>query len=447
MLAPLNTVRLERGLRRPVAALARRAHCYNLGLKILAPLLAQNPTPGEKAEYAALLHGLGSTAEALKILEQVDSGAAPEAWLYLAQCHFSQWNFPAAVAALENFLAHPSIPDHARFLGELSLFSALVSSEEYERANELKARIEGSIPNDLRLQALFAQARCELAICENDFLEAERQIRLAERALLDAAEHFRTRQWRAVITLNTSGDSEPLQRVRGEAVLAGEWETVRGCDFQMMKFAGTQDLYHRLFAGSPIQPFREALRRATHNRFKAPLEAVLGEGEAWFDLTTGEINGRDVFSRKKTLHRVLVALCRDIYRPLKVGGLFATVFPDEPFDVFTSPDRLHQLLFRLRAVLRANGSPLEIVEENQSYRAVVQSGWKVTLEVSSGGIEPSHIARLRHLFGHEFFTPRKARESLNLTPSALRRVIRSALDAKLLIQDGRGPSCRYRIAG
>jgi len=448
LLSPLNASQIDRGHRRTLANLARRANLCNLGLRILTPAMAETPSAAESAEYAALLHRIGANEEAIRILEGVDANLAPEALLYLALCHSGRWDHAGAVAPLERYCTHPAVNGYGRALGYLNLFMNLVASEQFARARALIPQLENQLAGHPHQLGLLAQARAEMAVLESDFLEAERQIRLAELLLKDqSADHLFARKWRAVIHLITAADSVLLREVRRDALNAGEWEMVRDCDYQLLKFAGTQDLFNQLYAGTPVRSYREALVRMTNKRFKIPPVNLLGEGERKLDLTTGEINGEDIFSRKKTLHRVLVALMRDTYRPLRVGGLFLQVFPSQHFDVFTSPDRLHQLIFRLRAILRESGSPVEIVEDNQFYRAVVQAGWAVSLEVSERPIEPSHIARLRQIFGHEFFTPRSARETLRLTPSALRRLIRSALDANLLVQQGRGPACRYKIAG
>ena len=447
----LNLTLIPRAHRRSLANLARRADLYDLGLRILTPIMSPecDPTNYERAEYGALLHKIGANDEALEILCSINPDEVPEVLLFQGYCHFGQWNSEAAVAPLEVYCHHSKVTGYQRSLGQLNLLTALVSAKLFFRAHHLIKELEPAIAGRFpRLEASFAQIRAELAILQDDFLEADRQLKIAETFLNDkSSDHLFLRKWRAVMHLVRNGDSAPLRQIAVEAADASQWETVRSCDYQLLKFAGTQKLFEDLYAGTPIAAYRAALVRVTGGRFQLPTVSVRGTGEQVFNLTTGEIDGEDIFARKKNLHKMLLALSADAYRPLRIGGIFLSVFPGEHFDIFSTPDRLHQLMFRLRSVLKSAGGPVDIVEQNRFYRVVVQSDWRMEVPLDLAAMEPAPIVKLRQIFGNKYFSTKSAADSLEMPVTTLRRVLKAALDSNLLVQDGRGPASRYKLTG
>src|SRR3954471_14229944 len=75
-LAKLNTAKVARKWRLPIANIARRTSQITIGLRLLTPVVRSEnnenkPTPEELCEYAILLQRAGSVNEALSILENL----------------------------------------------------------------------------------------------------------------------------------------------------------------------------------------------------------------------------------------------------------------------------------------------------------------------------------------------------------------------------------------
>ncbi|MGZ3723104.1 MAG: hypothetical protein ACXVA9_09250, partial [Bdellovibrionales bacterium] len=90
-LAKLNSARVPREFRLPLANLCRRAGLHSLGITLLTRIvhpLKNNPTEAasspELAEYAVLLLRSGAMSEALTTLNEVSTSKVPESLLYRA---------------------------------------------------------------------------------------------------------------------------------------------------------------------------------------------------------------------------------------------------------------------------------------------------------------------------------------------------------------------------
>jgi hypothetical protein len=115
-LQQLNSVRVPREFRLPLANICRRAGLLNLGMRLLTPIVhperakaGVQATSAEMAEYGVLLHRLGATREALQTLDKADPRQVPDALLFRSFCHFSEWEFSGATKALEEYLKQEAV--------------------------------------------------------------------------------------------------------------------------------------------------------------------------------------------------------------------------------------------------------------------------------------------------------------------------------------------------
>src|SRR4051812_68779 len=99
-LAHINLPRIARTARLPLANLARRVNLPTLGLKILSPVIVSKDkgfiaTAGQQelAEYAALLHKIGSSREGLRVLNRLSAQDSNEALLYKAFSYIGLWEY------------------------------------------------------------------------------------------------------------------------------------------------------------------------------------------------------------------------------------------------------------------------------------------------------------------------------------------------------------------
>ena len=87
-----------------------------------------------------------------------------------------------------------------------------------------------------------------------------------------------------------------------------------------------------------------------------------------FDLTSARESQECQLKNGFLLHRLLHLLTEDLYQPLTLGKIFSRLFNGEYFDPNSSPDRVHQVVKRLRAWLRSEKIPLDIQEAGGFYR-------------------------------------------------------------------------------
>jgi hypothetical protein len=169
-LQQLNTAKVPREWRLPLANLCRRAGLLNTGMRLLTPVVHPERTKtgdtasnAELAEYGVLLHRIGATREALHTLEKVNTIEVPDALLYRSFCHFSEWEYEGATKALEAYTTQTS-SGYMNFVARVNLASAYVGGERFEQALDLLARnIEEARANSYsRLQGNCHELRAQV---------------------------------------------------------------------------------------------------------------------------------------------------------------------------------------------------------------------------------------------------------------------------------------------
>src|SRR5262249_16869388 len=119
--------------------------------------------------------------------------------------------------------------------------------------------------------------------------------------------------------------------------------------------------------GTPYEAFRSRVCAELDHHPEKSFYLLGAEGTPCMDITTGKINGEDALDSGRIGHQLIEVLLRDFYRPVKLCEIFAQLFPDEHFDIFSSPNRVHQLLFRTRHWIEQRQLPFSITEEHGYY--------------------------------------------------------------------------------
>ena len=164
------------------------------------------------------------------------------------------------------------------------------------------------------------------------------------------------------------------------------------------------------------------------------------------DLRSGVAIGCEALPAGSKLHQVFGALLKDFYRPVRLGGLFAELFPGESFNAFSSPDRVYQLLYRARAWLKRTGAGVELSAKDGLFRLHVRGefSFRVPLERPALDEESLRLDKLRRELG-EGFTAEEARSRLGLSPSAFKRFATKALGEGKLERTGAARATRYHF--
>lgn len=451
-------VRVERPYRQPLANLCRRSGLIALGLKLLNPLIAPDrkkwrtdATPGELAEYAVLLLRNGSVAEALWILKQVDSRQAPDASLYQAFCQFNQWNYEQAISSLKLFIEGP-VTAYQQMVGKVNLAAALIATARRAEALDLlNSNIATARENVFtRLLSNCLELRAQLHFQDGRFDDARADLNSAANSLSarGTSDHFWLHKWNLIIDGIESRDAEPIHRLKKEAFARNDWESAREADRYSVQVRFDENLYEHLLFGTPFSPYRKFLIAEHAQRGpQSPFYTLGATDGVIFHLKAGTFSDQSRSAPTESVHRLIDALARDFYRPIAIGGIFAALFPDEHFDIYSSPNRVHQIIHRARAWSKENELGLGISEIAGEYRLEPGQGFGISVPYIREAIrtEDIRLESLRARFQTEDFGSAEARQTLGISPTAFKGLIAEALKSGLVSRSGAGPATRYRF--
>ena len=454
-LADLDVEAIPKSERLPLAAIAKRAHLFALGLKILAPLMLQfeasgKPDPEVLAEHGFLLHKIGSTSEAMRIFELVDAKAVPDVLFYKAFCHFSRWEYSEALTALEVYVGQNQVAPYQRLVGKVNLASARIVAHDESASRTLEEVLsECRAGAHARLTANCLELGAQIAIRERRFAAAEEML-TESLGLLETdstSDRLFAEKWRAVVIAERDGEVEPLIRVRASAKEHGHWETAREADRTIAKITGDEKLFNKLYFGSPFESYRRIL--TTNTNYRPPETFVIGEGGKVLDVATGLLDGESLTKPAQAIHRLIAGLLSDFYRPFKLGGLFAALFPNERFDVFHSPNRVYQAIHRAREFFAEKKIPFIIEEKDGFFRLTRTGELRMLLRNEARrpvSAESVQLLRLMEAMPGQEFATREAIAALGISETGAKRVLRYGLATGALVRVGSGIYTRYRRA-
>lgn len=461
-LSGLNTAPVPREWRLPLANLCRRTGHITLGLKLLYRVIypaknragSQPPTSGELAEYGVLLHRFGSLAESVDVLDKVDPNEAPEALLFKAFCHFNEWGYEQAVPLLDRYVSLQS-GAYQKFIGEVNLSAALVWCEKWDRALEqINRNIETAKEGGYRrLEGNSYELRAQVHIYRRNFGKARADLEMATQlvGLTAASDSLAVRKWQAIIESFEARDVQKLVELKERALAMRDGETAREADRFRLFIGFDEETFEHLLFGTPYQDFRSMLCRQMR-RGPARSDYLIGGGPRCLDTRTGELSGAELSEELRAggkCHKVIDVLLKDFYRPVRLGGLHSELFPGEHFNVFSSPGRVHQLLFRTREWLEANSIPIKIAERDGFYRIEVDPSFSVRIPYQRGEVDSKEIQwkkLLDHLPSATTFTAKEARNLLGIPRTSFQRLITWAEEEKKVERIGEYNTTSYRIA-
>lgn len=449
-----------------LANIARRAGLSQLSVNLLNPIvrpdknLARRANEGEQAEYAAALTQIGARAEALELLESLDPRKNLEILLFRSFAHFGEWTYAKAIPLLETYIAkHPV--EYQKLVGKVNLAAALVWESRLSEAQALLAQIvsEAKAGGFGRLHANALELRAQMYILKHKYSQAENDLNAASKLLQEASvlDDFFVMKWKTLLSIQGRPTPAVINRfsvLRDEAVKRRHWETVRDSDFYLARFTSDIQLFTHLYHGTPFESFR---RRIETNlpRGEAIEPSYLwhlfdgGRGEIAprLDLKRGEASTGAKLKIGQLLHRMLLALAADFYRPIRTATLFSTLFIGEYYNPQSSPHRVHQNSLRLRAWIEESGLPIEIEAGPGGYRLVATA----PVALASNLVEaPSTRAddMLEQARAHFGAAPFGTQDLVAVTGLSKRTVLRFLEQAKTsgeLELEAAGRSTRYRF--
>jgi hypothetical protein len=460
LMRTLAPSKVPREYRLPLARICRRCDQATLGLKLLTPVvypekngLDEPATGPERAEFAALRMKIGSVSEALAILSRIDGSNVLEAPLLRAFCHMARWDYLPASQELKNYLSlQPET--YPALVARVNLAASLISIYEMSEATTLLENLihETKASGYDRLRANCYELRSQIYLETREDRKCLADLDSASEILTSqkTADQLYIQKWRAVLEARNANSTEPLLKLKKEALARQSWETVREMDFQTLKLKFDPALFQHLLWGTPYQAYRQ---RVCNNLGQNLLEAqsehyVFGEissSQVIVDLQKAEVTSGSL-NPGKQVHRLLATLLQDFYRPISVGALYADLFPGEYYNVFSSPNRVHQALRRGRRWFESNDVPVSIEELNGQFalRSAGPVAFILGRDLKSADQKTAVLERLRAaLLKESSFSSASVGHVAGLSSTSTVRFLNWALETRNLEKVGVGRATRY----
>jgi tetratricopeptide (TPR) repeat protein len=447
---------VPRFARHDLAKCCRRIGLISLGLRLLHPVIRgqkflEGPVQDhEVCEYSALLARNGSVAEAFELLKTVDPAKAPIALLYLGQCHILNWEYAEANEYFKKFL-DSSADDYSKLIARVNLISGCIVLFQLKEATEI---LEETVALVQKAGATRLLANCyelwgQVYFWQHDYSKSRQMLKWATGILDNAQSHDQLLilKTEAIMTALEENSVKPLTDLRKLAVQRKHWECVRDADLFLLKVQPDQDQLDHLVFGTPKAAFRRRIETLVEI---APSSSyVLGSQKGpQLNLQTGRVSGIDNLPLGKKIHQVISALNRDFYVPTSVGTLFHELYPDEYFDIDTSPFRIRQAILRTREWLQKNNIPAVIQQAQGTYRFLITGDFGIHVELEQQAVNPT-VVRWRQL--KERFAPglsfrsEEACYQMGWSRTTFRRLAEWACQNGELSRSGVGKATLYQI--
>lgn len=446
--------------------LAWRCGLAPLGIRFLHPVIRTHgrlrDQPGsfeERLEYAACLVKLGRIKEANDLMLPIDSALFPKILLYRAFAHISEWNYPDAIGLIKSYLVSET-DEYFQSVGQVNLAESLIAMRQFLGAEALlrqcmnRSKIQCNHLVYAKVLELYAQLSIATGQWKRaDTFLAEAQLTFGNSPLKDM---LFIGKWRAISQLWQHPDAPDtgalLKEVRALANKVNHWETLRDLDRHEAIVKKDENLMIHLFFGTPFETFRKELLID----FGQPLRTdcydwTLGEGTSSlsFDLIQVAIrtSSRRDSRLSRTIHRALVSLCSDFYRPWQLARLHAELYPNEYYHPVSSPIRVHAVIGRLRTWFKKQKFPVTIRSYQDTYRLECTDK-AITIRTYAPRIlaDPASVllAQIARRWPNGPFTSRGVSVELKVSTVTAFRILIAGEKAGRILRFGKGKNTRYR---
>jgi tetratricopeptide (TPR) repeat protein len=373
-------------------SLLRRSGLSLEAIKVLHPWVYPKSrstylaTAEERLEYASCLVRLEVLSEAERILLSLDHEQHPVAWLRLGLLHTVRWDYETANRCFERYIEHSRAEPYDRLIAQVNLLQGYTYLEKVNDAKRLADELFTALDptqHKLLLAAVF-ELRAEVARLEEKFDAAFGFIQKGHTLLDDVQtiDGFLIRKQKAVIEAYFMRSTKPLEQVRKEARERKAYESLRDLDFHTAILSRNSLLLNAVYWRTQSPSYKQRVfLAAERGGLKLNTESFRqgpANKGACFDLQAQALTGTHAHLKPNSaLARLFKALVSEGYKPAKLFDLFAAVYGDEIFFPESSPDKMHQLIKRLREFLIEARLPAEITCQGSQYRMVL--GGKLNL--------------------------------------------------------------------
>ena len=476
LLALLDRRKLDREIYWELASLARLADMPDRGVKLLfrvvRPPLGRRSDASEleQAIYAQCLNEIGSTGEAFQLLEGLNAKKLPRVLLYRSLCLINRNDWGGTIPLLSSLSTHPAALSYEKVTARVWLAGALVHGfGNMHRARKLLAEaLREATPDFGRVLHKHAKRfLIESLVADENWHKVEQELEnLAKISQEDDDPYFSifVRHQHSIVEYAKHGKPRKLdvslRNVSRDYQRLHYWEDARACELGRATRLGDTESLRRLYVGTPFPHFRTKIRALLTDdelpttTFNWPLGVSMSSTH-FVDIADGSSSfSAFKLARGTMLQRLLEILTIDLYRPQRVTELHERLHPGEYFNPASSPDRVHQLLKRLRAWIRQARLPLEIFEYEGMYelRATISLSLRLAVDREAQAAQQrstvkAHgaLATLRAAFNTREFTAGDVAEKLTCSRPTAVRMLTAATSQEVVQRIGAGRATRYRF--
>lgn len=421
LLRGMNTSKIPREHIASFANLSWRAGLPTLALRVLSPIIT--PKPGmliqandrEKLECACALIRIGGFREAQLILQNLDAKKLHKVYLYSAFVAISQWDYKSAISPLLSYIETLTKDSYEWAVAATNLAAAYLAIQDISSSSCLltELKIHCKKHGNIRLLTNIHELLCQLHVLSEDWNSAKQEVQaghllISETNTLEALFFQKWQTFAEALQFGNHKNANAILKLREKASLLQHWETVRDCDLYLAKLTDNDFLFNRVYYGTPYEIYRDRICRLTGRVRPQSRHLWLTSEETnqikldrRFDIESGHFNKESVFSKHaNVLHRMLIALARDLYRPARIASLHHATFPDEHYSVEHSPNRVHQIIFRLRKNLNSHDCGISIEQRGSLYQIQIREGASVRI-CKSYKNQPQLMSLIEQIFSNK----------------------------------------------
>lgn len=438
-----------------LAALYTRARLPQVSLQILQPIIypvkryVKEAEPKEVAEYSAALLSVGANSEALALLKNVDRTRFPRADFYEALIRMNEWNYALTIELLERYLTREP-DDYAKFTAKLNLVQALLYFKRYSQAESLLTEIHvfAKIHSFPMKEGNVCRYRGVLDFLAGNYKKAIPHLEKAKSLLEPAGgiDYFLARKWWSLTQYFCSPFDAAhtlLTPIRREAFRLRHWETIRDLDFHQAVKENNEELFRKLYFGTPYPSFKERLVKE-FSQFSLPSQFHLNHGGGGtVPLIYPRLNEEAKTKGKNALDKLLGVLASDLYRPFRLVALFDRIYTGQKYFPTASEQRIYQLLKRLRQEIEHKKLPFQIKMFQGEYRLRITRPCRLVLSGMDGRDSFEKRLDLLRTVSSETITLPSTIRLLGLGKTEVGEFLKEAVDRGFLCRSGKGRATRY----
>jgi hypothetical protein len=262
------------------------------------------------------------------------------------------------------------------------------------------------------------------------------------------------RKWEEICDFRIHEEKEKLAArltaLRQESYRNQEWELLRECDLHEALLLKKSDLLTHVLVGSPYLHYRNKILKKVSSWYR--VAGTYDRSPAHFEkslhLSTGaDDQGRIILKPGQKLHRLISFLAADFYKPAPIPEIFNQVFPEERFNIETSPHRLRELTRRLRNQGEKSGYRFRLDAREGCYVLNLQEGNCRMIYDLAPAPSADFSESLAQIFGNNYFSSKDVSAKLKIPHTTVYRNLKVLVEKGEICRAGTGNQTKYFIPG